>query len=78
MISFKLTNVSTTYRKIINDTLRQYFDIYVIVYLNNILIFSKIYEKYMKHIFKILKYLNKRNLLFKFEKCKFHKIEMKF
>jgi len=69
---FELTNVSTIYQEIINDVLQQYLDQFVIVYLNNIIIYSNILKEHVNYIFKILKYLNKRNLHFKLKKCEFH------
>ena len=62
----------------INDALRQYFHIFVIVYLNDILIFFKTYKEHVKHVCKTLKCLNKRDLLFKSKKCELHKSEIKF
>ena len=39
VMPFGLTNVPATYRVIINDTLREYLDITVVAYLDNILIY---------------------------------------
>ena len=41
IILFRLTNTSITYQTLINDILVGYLDIYIIVYLNNILIYSE-------------------------------------
>ena len=71
-MSFKLTNVSTTYQEIINNILRQYLNRFVIAYLNNIIIYLNILKKHVNHVFKVLKCLNKRNLHFKLKKCEFH------
>jgi hypothetical protein len=56
----------------INNILQQYLNQFVIIYLNDIIIYLNILKKYVKHVFKILKYLNKRNLHFKLKKCEFH------
>ncbi len=69
---FELTNVLTTCQKIINDALRQYLNQFVIAYLNDIIIYLNILKKHVNYIFKVLKYLNKRNLHFKLKKCEFH------
>ncbi len=69
---FELTNVLTTYQKIINDILRQYLDQFVIIYLNNIIIYLKILKEHVSYIFKVLKCLNIKNLHFKLKKCEFH------
>ncbi len=69
---FELTNVSTTCQKIINNILRQYLNQFVIAYLDDIIIYLKILKKYVSYIFKILKYLNIKNLYFKLKKCEFY------
>jgi len=71
-MSFKLMNVSTMYQKIINNILRQYLNRFVIAYLNDIIIYSNILKKHIDYIFKVLKYLNKRNLHLKSKKCEFY------
>jgi len=65
-------NVSTMYQKIINNILRQYLNRFVIAYLNDIIIYSNILKKHIDYIFKVLKYLNKRNLHLKSKKCEFY------
>ncbi len=71
-MSFELTNALATCQEIINDILRQYLNRFVIAYLNDIIIYSKILKKYVNYIFKVLKYLNIKNLHFKLKKCEFH------
>jgi hypothetical protein len=65
-------NVSTMYQKIINNILRQYLNRFVIAYLNDIIIYSNILKKHIDYIFKVLKYLNKRNLHLKSKKYEFY------
>ncbi len=69
---FELMNVLTTYQKIINNVLRQYLNQFVIIYLNDIIIYSKILKKHISYVFKVLKCLNIKNLHFKLKKCEFH------
>ena len=47
MMLFDLTNASVTYQELINNALRKYLNIFIIVYLNDIIIFSKTYKKYV-------------------------------
>ena len=75
---FELINAFATFQKIINDALREYFNIFVITYLNNILIYSKTIKKHIKYIQKILTCLIKRNLQLKPKKYAFHKNEIDF
>ena len=46
----------------INNILQEYLDIFVIIYLNNILVYSKNKTDYKVYIKKILKALQKVNL----------------
>ncbi len=77
-MSFELTNASTTCQEIINDALRQYLNQFVIIYLNDIMIYLKILKKHINYIFKVLECLNKRNLHLKLKKCEFHRKEVDF
>ncbi len=69
---FELTNVLIMCQKIINNVLRQYLNRFVIAYLNDIIIYSKILKKYVSYVFKILKCLNIKNLHFKLKKYEFY------
>jgi hypothetical protein len=53
-------------------------DIFVIIYLDNILIFYKTEEEYKKYIKKILRKLIDENLRIKIEKTEFHAKEVDF
>jgi len=77
-MSFELTNVSTTYQEIINDILRQYLNQFVIAYLNDIIIYSKILKKHVSYVFKVLECLNIKNLHFKLKKCEFYQKKVNF
>ncbi len=75
---FELTNASTTCQEIINNILRQYLNQFVIIYLNDIIIYLKILKEHISYIFKVLEYLNIRNLYFKSKKCKFYRKKVDF
>ena len=77
-MSFELTNASATCQKLINNIFREYFDIFVITYLNDILGYFKTKEKHIKHINIILNLLIQKNLLLKSKKCEFHKKKVNF
>ena len=78
VMSFELINVSTSCQELFNNTLREYLNIFVIIYLHDILIFSQIEEEHEQHIKKMLDCLSKRNLLIKLKKCDWHKKEIDF
>ena len=77
-MSFELTNASTTCQEMINDALRQHLDQFVIAYLDDIMIYSKILEEHVSHVSKVLECLDMRNLHLKPEKCEFHREEVDF
>ena len=77
-MSFELINASTTCQKMINDALRQYLNIFVIAYLNDIMINLITLKKHVQHVSQVLKCLNQRNLRLKSKKCEFHQERVDF
>ncbi len=77
-MSFELINASTTCQEMINDALRQYLDIFVIAYLNDIMIYLITLKKHVQHVSQILECLNKRDLRLKLKKCEFHQEKVNF
>src|SRR5436190_487788 len=75
---FKLTNVSATFQELINHVLYNHLNKFVIAYLDNILIYFKNEENHEKHVKKILRRLQEKNLYLKSEKCEFHKQQVKY
>ena len=61
-----------------NDTLHEYLDVFIVVYLDDILVYSKLKEEHVRHVKLVLKKLKKNNLLLKLEKCDFYKEEVEF
>ena len=51
---FGLTNAPTSFQAMINYVLREYLDIFVVVYLDDILIFSKTLEEYKQYVHQTL------------------------
>ena len=75
---FELKNASVTFQRLINDTLKEYLDDFVITYLDDILIYSDDLEMHCSHVHKILEKLNKRALYVKKSKSRFKTKEIKF
>ncbi len=78
MMPFGLTNASATCQKMINDTLRQHLNRFVIAYLDDIMIYSKTLKEHVSHVSKVLECLNMRNLHLKSKKCEFHQKKVDF
>ncbi|KAJ0128890.1 Uncharacterized protein HZ326_28015 [Fusarium oxysporum f. sp. albedinis] len=57
IMPFGLTNTPATFQQIINSILRQYLNIFVVCYLDDILIFSDNKEDHKEHVHKVLKTL---------------------
>ncbi len=70
-MSFKLKNVLVIFQRLINNILREYLDNFVIIYLNDILIYSDNLKTHYKYVYKILIKLNKRALYVKKLKSRF-------
>src|SRR5436190_21882626 len=77
-MSFRLTNASAMFQELINHVLYNHLNEFVIVYLDDILIYFENEENHEKHVKKILKRLQEKNLYLKSEKCKFHKQQVKY
>jgi len=58
--------------------LRKYLDVFVVVYLDDILVYSKTYEEHVQHVRHVLTALRDADLRIKLEKTEFHKCEVKF
>ena len=69
---FGLTNAPTAFQRFINDIFSDLLDVCVVIYLDDILIYSNNMSEHYQHMKKVLKYLRKAGLYAKVEKCKFH------
>jgi hypothetical protein len=75
---FGLTNALATFQAYINNILRKYLDVFVVVYLDNILVYSKIYDEHVRDVRKVLQALADTKMKIKPKKTEFHKSEVKF
>ena len=62
IILFKLINASAMFYTYINNVLRKHLNVFVIIYLDNILIYFKNKKDHKKHVKQILNALKKVNL----------------
>jgi len=75
---FELKNAPATFQRLINDTLREYLNDFVITYLDDILIYSDDLKMHCSHVHKVLEKLNQRTLYVKKSKSRFKTKEIKF
>lgn len=78
VIPFDLWNTSTIFQAMINETIRDLLDEVVIVYFNNILIYSETEQEHKILIKKVLERLQKVNLCLSIKKSSFHIREVQY
>jgi len=78
VMPFGLTNTPAVFQRFIFSVLEKYLDIFVIVYLDDILVFSKTMEKYIQYNKKVLQKLREAKVILKLKKYKFHVQETDF
>jgi transposase InsO family protein len=78
VMPFGLTNAPATCQALVNNVLREHLDIFVIAYLDDILIYSRSEEEHRKHVRTVLKLLQQHSLLVDPDKCKWHQEEVEF
>jgi hypothetical protein len=61
-----------------NDIFREWFDDFVVVYIDDILIYSSSLEEHAKHLRKVFLRLGENKLYAKLEKCEFEVTEVDF
>jgi Reverse transcriptase (RNA-dependent DNA polymerase) len=75
---FRLINVSVIYQALINNILREYLDDFIVIYLNDIFIYSKNEKEYTGHVIKILETLERTGFKINKEKLTFHQTKVEF
>ncbi len=76
MMPFGLTNDPVSFQSYINGVLRLYLDITVIVYLDDVFVFSRNLFLHEKHVRKVLKALLNARLYAQLSKCLFNIIQI--
>src|SRR5436190_8848310 len=77
-MSFDLMNAFAAFQRRMNHILTSFIDKFIVVYLDDILIFSKSHSEHEKHIQQVLKVLDEAGMILNLDKCKFFKPEIKF
>jgi hypothetical protein len=78
VLPFGLTNAPATFMHLMQSIFGPYLDHFVIVFLDDILIYSKTAEEHEQHVRKVLELLRKNKLYAKASKCEFFKQELSF
>jgi len=76
---FGMTNSPTTFQTMMNEVFRTIIaEGIVVVYLDDILIFTKMEEEHEQAVRRVLKILAEHKLFFRPEKCEFHRKQIKY
>jgi hypothetical protein len=78
VMPFGLTNAPATFQTLMNSILRPYIDKFVLVYLDDILIYSNSEEEHREHLKLVLQALREHQLYARPEKCTFNRATVEF
>ncbi|KAL0440177.1 UNVERIFIED_CONTAM: Transposon Ty3-G Gag-Pol polyprotein [Sesamum latifolium] len=78
VMPFGLTNAPAAFMSLMNKTLQPFLDQFVIVFIDDILIYSSSQEEHEKHLRAVLQILRAKQLYAKFSKCEFWMEEIAF
>ena len=71
VMSFCLTNAPSDFMDLINMVFRNYLDSFVIIFIDDILVYSKNDGEHMDHLRLVLQVLKEHQLFSKYSKCEF-------
>ncbi|GKA84536.1 putative reverse transcriptase domain-containing protein [Tanacetum coccineum] len=78
VIPFRLTNAPTVFMDLMNRVCKPYLDKFVIVFIDDVLTYSKDKKEHEEHLKAILELLKKEKLYAKFTKCEFWILKVQF
>ena len=71
VMSFGLTNAPAAFMRLMNGIFKSYLDLFVIVFIDDILVYSKSRKEHEEHLRIVLEMLREKKLYAKFSKCEF-------
>ena len=77
-MSFGLTNAPTTFMDLMNKVFHPYLDQFVVVFIDDILVYSKDAQEHEQHLKIVLQILREKRLFAKLSKCDFWLKEVSF
>jgi hypothetical protein len=70
-MSLRFTNAPAYFMYLMNKVFMEYLDRFIVLFIDDILIFSKMEEEHEKHLRMVLEKLRSNQLYAKFSKCEF-------
>ena len=78
VMPFSLTNAPATFMRMMDEILGPFTNSFVVIYLDDILIFSRMWEDHLQHIEEVLCTLRQHKLYANLEKCSFGMKEIQY
>ena len=75
---FRVTNAPATFMDFMNQVFKHFLDEFVIVFIDDILVYSKSFAEHEQHLRMVLQTLRSRKLYAKLKKCEFWLSSMTF
>ena len=75
---FGLTNAPAIFMCLMNNVMHKYLDKFVVIFIDDILIYSKSKEEHKEHLKIVLQELREHQLFSKFSKCDFFKDKIQY
>ncbi len=77
VMPYGLSNSPSIFQSFMNEVFREFLH-FVIVYIDNILIYSRNLAEHRHHVTQVLQWLRQHHLYLKMEKCEFHRSTVQF
>src|SRR6266498_626661 len=78
VMPFRLKGAPATFQRLMTKVLEPYLFDFIIVYLDDIIIFFQTMKEHLQHMRKVLEALRQVKLKLKLEKCEFAKKQLKY
>ncbi|KAL0199034.1 hypothetical protein M9458_007574, partial [Cirrhinus mrigala] len=78
VMPYGLTNSPSIFQNFMNEVFREFLHRFVIIYIDDILIYSRELAEHHRHVTQVLQCLRKHQLFLKAEKCEFHQSTIQF